>query len=48
MRENPASYVGAPWFEVDGIRNPEVWRKYLNADREVFGGINGRALESYE
>lgn len=48
MRAHPGSFVGAPWFDVEGIRNPELWRSYLDADRVVPGGIPERALESYE
>lgn len=48
MREHTYSYVDAPWFDVDGIRNPEMWREDLNADKELPGGNNERVLESYE
>lgn len=43
MRKHPSINADAPWFEVDGIRNPKVCFAYLNADREVPGEITFRS-----
>lgn len=49
MREHPACYVDSLWGDVDGIRNPEVWRvledeaaeRSRRASRPRLGGSTG-------
>lgn len=45
---NPARFVYDTWFDVAGIRDAKTWRAYLNADREITGGIREHGLESYD
>lgn len=40
--------VDETWLDADGIKDQDVWKAFLNADREVPGGIPVRALTRHE